>query len=162
MLSEVAAGLLVIWSVTKNPVFHLFHSPGNVGPLILRLVLAGIFFYHGSQKAFGLFGGLGWQETIESWNTSLGLPFVLGSSVILLELIVCLLLFLGFLTRLAGLAVVVIMTGALVVLGRSTMVFSDLELPLLVWSVGLAILCLGGGALSVDRGISKNLLPIVG
>lgn len=148
--------------MTKNPVFLFFHSPGNVGPLILRLVLAGIFFYHGSQKAFGWFGGLGWQGTIESWSASLGLPVVLGSSVILLELVVCLLLFLGFLTRLAGLGVVLIMTGALLVLGRSTMVFSDLELPLLVWSAGLSILCLGGGALSVDRGISKNLLPIVG
>ena len=148
--------------MTKNPVFLFFHSPGNVGPLILRLVLAGIFFYHGSQKAFGWFGGLGWQGTIESWTASLGLPVVLGSSVILLELVVCLLLFLGFLTRLAGLGVVLIMTGALLVLGRSTMVFSDLELPLLVWSAGLSILCLGGGALSVDRGISKNLLPIVG
>lgn len=162
MLPEVAAALLGCLPVTKNPVFHLFHSPGNVGPLILRLVLAGIFFYHGSQKAFGWFGGLGWQGTIESWNASFGLPVVLGSSVILLELTVCLLLFVGFLTRLAGLGVVVIMTGALLVLGQSTMVFSDLELPLLVWSVGLAILCLGGGALSVDRGISRNLLPIVG
>jgi len=150
--------------VTKNPVFHFFHSPGNVGPLILRISLAGLFFYHGSQKAFGWFGGAGWQGTIDSWTatTSIGLPVLLASTVIILELAVCLALFFGFLTRLAGLAVVAIMTGALLILSRNTVVFSDFELPFLVWAMGLAIFCLGGGALSVDRAISRNLLPIVG
>lgn len=150
--------------MTKNPVFHFFHSPGNVGPLILRLSLAGLFFYHGSQKAFGWFGGAGWQGTIDSWTatTSIGLPVLLASTVIVLELAVCLALFFGFLTRLAGLAVVAIMTGALLILSRNTVVFSDFELPFLVWAMGLAIFCLGGGALSVDRAISRNLLPIVG
>lgn len=150
--------------MTKNPVFHFFHSPGNVGPLILRISLAGLFFYHGSQKAFGWFGGAGWQGTIDSWTatTSIGLPVLLASTVIILELAVCLALFFGFLTRLAGLAVVAIMTGALLILSRNTVVFSDFELPFLVWAMGLAIFCLGGGALSVDRAISRNLLPIVG
>jgi len=150
--------------VTKNPVFHFFHSPGNVGPLILRLSLALLFFYHGTQKAFGWFGGAGWQGTIDSWTaaTSIGMPVLLASSVIVLELAVCLSLFVGLFTRLAGLGVVAIMTGALVILSRSTVVVSDFELPLIVWAVGFAIFCLGGGSLSIDRAISKNLLPIVG
>ncbi len=164
LLSEVPLRLVGFLPVTKNPVFHFFHSPGNVGPLILRLSLAVIFFYHGTQKAFGWFGGAGWQGTIDSWTatTSIGMPLLLASSVIVLELAVCLALFFGLFTRLAGLGVVAIMTGALVILSRNAVVFTDFEVPLLVWAMGFAILCLGGGALSLDRAISRNLLPIVG
>ena len=164
LLSAAPALLLLFLPVTKNPVYYFFHSPGNAGPLVLRLAVAGIFFYHGTQKALGWFGGPGWNGTIDSWTstTGLGLPLVLASLAMVLELAICLALFFGFFTRLAGLGVVVYMTGALIILGRSTPVFSDLELPLMVWSAGLAIFCLGGGALSIDRGISKNLLPIVG
>lgn len=148
--------------MTKNPVFHFFYTPGNAGPFILRLAVAGIFFYHGTQKALGWFGGPGWQGTIDSWSSMTGLPLVLASLVIVLELALCLALFFGFLTRLAGIGVVAIMTGALLTLGRHTMLFSDLELPIILWSAGLALACLGGGALSIDRAISKNLLPVVG
>ncbi len=164
LLSVPPPALLICRTVTKNPVYHFFHSPGNAGPLILRLVLSGIFFYHGTQKALGWFGGAGWQGTLEAWTspTGFGLPIVLTSLVIVLELAICLALFFGFLTRFAGLGVVVVMTGALVMLGRPTAVFSVLEFPLLVWAAGLALVCLGGGALSIDRAISKNLLPIVG
>jgi len=150
--------------VTKNPVYHFFHSPGNVGPLILRLAVAGIFFYHGTQKALGWFGGAGWQGTVEAWASpsGFGLPALLTSLAIVLELAVCLSLFFGFLTRFAGLGVVAVMSGALILLGRSAAGFSVLEFPLLLWVAGLALACLGGGALSMDRAISKNLLPIVG
>lgn len=150
--------------MTNNPVYHFFHTPGNAGPLVLRLATAGIFFFHGTQKALGWFGGVGWHGTIESWTsaTGLGLPAVIAPMVMVAELMLCLSLFLGFFTRLAGLAVVVIMSGALFAIGRSSPVFLDLELPLMVWAAGLALFCLGGGAISVDRAISKNLLPAVG
>ena len=148
--------------MTKNPVFYFFHTPGNAGPFILRLAVAGIFFYHGTQKALGWFGGAGWQGTIDSWTSTTGLPLVLASLVIVVELALCLALFFGFLTRLAGIGVLAIMSGVVVTLGRHTTSFSDLELPLLLWTAGLALVCLGGGALSIDRAISKNLLPVVG
>jgi hypothetical protein len=54
------------------------------------------------------------------------------------------------------------MSGALILLGRNATGFSDLELPLIVWAAGLAIACLGAGSLSLDRAISRNLLPVVG
>jgi len=148
--------------VTKNPVYYFFYTPGNAGPFILRLAVAMIFFYHGTQKALGWFGGAGWQGTLDSLTSTTGLSLVLASVVIVLELAICLSLFFGFLTRLAAVGVVGIMSGALVTLGRHTMSFSDLELPLILWAAGLALLCLGGGVLSIDRAICKNLLPVVG
>lgn len=150
--------------MTSNPVYHFFHSPGNIGPFVLRFSLAGVFFYHGTQKAFGWFGGAGWQGTMASWTSAsgMGLPAVLVTLVVAMELAVCASLFFGFLTRLAGLGVVAIMTGAMIALSANAHGFSDIELPAVLWSVGFAIAFLGGGALSVDRAISKNLLPIVG
>lgn len=150
--------------MTNNPVYHFFHTPGNAGPLILRLVTAGVFFFHGTQKALGWFGGAGWHGTIEAWTSAsgLGLPGVLAPVIMVSELVICAGLFLGLFTRLAGLGVVLVMSGALFAVGKSSPVFLDLELPLMVWSAGLALFCLGGGALSVDRAISKNLLPVVG
>ncbi len=164
MLSDRSCRLVVCRSVTNNPVYHFFHTPGNAGPLILRLATAGIFFFHGTQKALGWFGGAGWHGTIETWTstTGLGLPAVVAPLVMIAELLIALGLFFGFFTRLAGLGVVIIMSGAFFAIGKSSLIFMDLELPLMVWAAGLALFCLGGGALSLDRAISRNLLPAVG
>lgn len=150
--------------MTNNPVYHFFYTPGNAGPLVLRLAAAGVFFFHGAQKALGWFGGVGWHRTIETWTsaTGLGLPAVIAPLVMVAELVICAGLFLGFFTRLAGLGVVLIMSGALFAIGKGSPGLLDLELPLMVWAAGLALFCLGGGAISVDRAISKNLLPVVG
>ena len=147
--------------MTKNPVYHFFYSPGNVGPLILRLSLSGIFFYHGTQKALGWFGGPGWQGAVEAL-AGFGLPAVVTSLVIAMEIAISLSLFFGFLTRLAGIAAAIVMSGALIVLSGQGAAFADLELPGIILAAGLAIACLGGGALSIDRAISRNLLPLVG
>ena len=164
MLPAKPLPLLVCHPVTNNPVYHFFHTPGNAGPLVLRLATAGVFFFHGTQKAFGWFGGAGWIRTIETWTsaTGLGLPAVIAPLVMVSELLICAGLFLGFFTRLSGIGVVVVMSGALFVIGKTSPAFLDMELPLMVWAAGLALFCLGGGAISVDRAISKNLLPVVG
>ena len=60
--------------MTNNPVYHFFHTPGNAGPLVLRLVTAGVFFFHGTQKALGWFGGVGWHGTVEARGVALPEP----------------------------------------------------------------------------------------
>ena len=164
MLSAAPATLLLFRPVTNNPVYHFFETPGNAGPLILRMATAGVFFFHGTQKTLGWFGGIGWHRTIETWtsSTGLGLPAMIAPLVMVAELAICAGLFLGFFTRLVGIGVVLVMSGALFAVSKTSPVFLDLELPLMVWAAGLALFCIGGGALSVDRAISKNLLPIVG
>lgn len=164
MLSAVRAALLLCAAVTNNPVYHFFDTPGNVGPLVLRLATAAVFFFHGTQKALGWFGGIGWHRTIETWTavTGLGLPSVTGPLAMVAELVICAALALGFFTRLAGIGVVLVMSGTLFAVSKSAPAFPDLEFPLMVWAAGLALLCIGGGALSMDRAVSKNLLPIVG
>ena len=78
------------------------------------------------------------------------------------ELVVSLSLFFGFFTRLAGLAVVCIMSVKIAVLAQHAPGLSAYELPIMIWAAGLSLLCLGGGSLSIDRAVSENLLPVVG
>jgi putative oxidoreductase len=148
--------------VTNNPVYHFFHTPGNLGPLVLRMTVAAIFFFHSAQKTLGWFGGPGWSGTLAAWSETLGMPTAVAAAIIIGEVLVCLSLFFGFLTRLAGLGVMIIMSGAFVVVARSAGGFADLELPLIVCASGFALFSFGAGALSVDRAISRNLLPLVG
>jgi Predicted membrane protein len=149
--------------VSNNPVYLLFVTPRSLAPLFLRLAVATIFFYHGAQKAFGWFGGEGWQGTIEAWGaeTGPGLPAAVTASLILAELLIPLSLVIGFLTRPAALGVVIIMVGELYYLSGSP-AFQDLQLPLLLLANGLALFFIGAGRLSADRAISANLLPYVG
>ena len=150
-------------AVSNNPVYLLFVTPGSLAPLFLRFAVAAIFFFHGSQKAFGWFGGDGWQGSIDAWGaaTGPGLPAALTITLIVAELLIPVSLVLGFLTRIAALAVVVIMAGELYYLSGSP-TFDAIQLPMMILAAGLALLFFGAGRLSTDRAISANLLPYVG
>jgi putative oxidoreductase len=126
--------------------------------------LSGIFFFQGAQRVMGWFGGAGWNGTMEAWTSpeGLGWPVLLVAIFLAGELLVSLSLFLGLFTRLGGLAVVATMSAKIAILARHSPDLVSLELPVMLWAAGLALLCLGGGALSTDRAISENLLPIVG
>ncbi len=49
--------------------------------LSLRLMAGFVFFFHGGQKLFGLFGGYGIEGTA-GWMESIGIPFPLVSTVL--------------------------------------------------------------------------------
>lgn len=149
--------------MSSNPVYRFFSTPGSLAPLFLRLLLAVIFFYHGTQKLFGWFDGDGWHKTIELWSKpeSGGVPYVFAATAIVLEVLISVGLFLGLFTRLAAAGVLVIMSGALYFFYAGAG-FSEMEYPIALFTIGLALLVIGGGAFSMDRGISGALLPSVG
>lgn len=149
--------------MSSNPIYSFFATPGNFGPFFLRMALAVVFFFHGTQKAFGWFGGPGWSETILLWtdDNGMNLPYVFAALAVIMEVLIALSLFLGLFTRLGGLGVCIIM-GAAIFLMQNTAGFTDLEYPVIVFTAGLSLLFIGGGALSIDRAVSSNLLPVVG
>lgn len=127
------------------------------------MALTAIFVYHGGREAFGWFGGEGWSHTIETWTASQGLPYIVVAAAIVAQLVVAVSLFVGFLTRLAGLIVVVLAGVTLASLSVVTQTdVMILEFYSLVLVVGFSLAFIGGGYFSVDRGISNNLLPNVG
>lgn len=129
------------------------------GPL-LRLTLAVVMFPHGAQKLLGWWGGYGFEGTMGFLTGTVGLPWILGLGVVLLEFFGPLLLLAGLATRPVALAFAGIMVGAIASVHGSHGFFMNwsgaaagegFEYHLLVIGMALALATLGGGRLSADR-----------
>ncbi len=115
---------------------------------------------HGTQKAFGWFGGDGWSNTLAAWGDPAGLaisPF-LASTAIITELLASVALFFGLLTRLAALGVVAVMASAIYYV-HSDLGLASVEYPVALLVIGISLIFMGGGRASLDRGISSLLMP---
>ncbi len=124
------------------------------GALVLRLALAAIFIYAGGYKV-GLFGGQPIAQTIEYFG-SMGIPPVLGYLAILAELGGGIGLVLGFLTRLCGLGIVVVMIVAIAMVHWQhgfSLKDNGFEYNLALAAMGLYFVCAGGGPVSLDNAI---------
>ncbi len=126
---------------------------------VVRVVLGVIFFAHGAQKVLGWFGGYGLQGTTK-YLTSQGLPLSVAYLVCFFEFLGGIGLVLGLLTRLAALAVVVVMIGAIAKVHWANGFFLNWSLTpgkghgceanLAFIAMAVACLLAGGGAWSVD------------
>ena len=79
----------------------------NIILLILRIAIGIIMAAHGSQKLFGLFGGMGLAATVKAMGP-------IGYLVTVGEFFGGLGIIFGFLTRFSALALIVIQVGAIV------------------------------------------------
>jgi putative oxidoreductase len=117
---------------------------------------------HGAQKLFGWFGGRGLAATAQGFEQNLGLVPGLfwGGLVGATEFFGGLLLALGLLTRPAALGVVVIMAVAVFAVHLPNGFFwgnGGYEFPLLWGMMALAILFRGGGEMSLDRALGREI-----
>jgi len=127
---------------------------------LARLVLAAIFFAHGSQKVFGLFGGRGVAGTIDIFQRTMGIPAPLTVLVMIAEVGGCIGLLLGLFSRVAALGVLVVMVVApfanhlyprFFMNWTGAQMGEGFEYHLLAIALIVGILVRGGGAFSVDR-----------
>ena len=132
---------------------------------VARLILAVIFFAHGSQKAFGWFGGPGFDNAITIFQTTMGIPAPLTVFVMFTELAGSIGLASGFLSRIAAFGVMMLMIVAPFANGLYPQFFMNwtgrfmhegYEYHLLAIALSLGILVRGGGALSVDNALSTR------
>ncbi|KPK58693.1 MAG: hypothetical protein AMK73_09050 [Planctomycetes bacterium SM23_32] len=128
-------------------------SPGACrwGLVPLRLMVGVIFFVHGSQKAFGWFGGSGFDGTVQMLS-GLGFPVSQLFAVLLIagELGGGVLLLLGVAPRLSALAIATVMTVALLTAHRHDGFFRT-HLQQMLLAACVTIMVAGGGALSLLR-----------
>lgn len=127
-----------------------FPSPrADLAALILRLAVGVVFIAHGGQKLFvagldGVAGGFG----------QMGIPMagVAGPLVAFGEFFGGIALALGFLTRLAGLGLAVIMLGAIVFVHAAAGFFAPqgYEFNLTLMAASLALALAGPGRYSLD------------
>ena len=146
------------------PVYRLLATINSLAPTVLRLVLTTVFFVHGTQKTLGWFGGAGWNAQVEKWTSPHGmeLPYSLAVVGILAEVVGAAGMLVGFCTRLAALLLfgVMVMAIALVHLHRGFLVADGgFEYPMTLGGVALALVFCGGGRFSVDRALTRQLLP---
>ena len=143
----------------------LFVTPNDCTLTIARVVLAVIFFAHGSQKMFGLFGGRGFSGTIDLFQQTMGIPAALTVCAMVAEVCGSIGLFLGLLSRVAASGVLVVMLVAVPANGLYPHFFMNwtgaqrgegFEYHLLAVALILTILVRGGGCFSLDRAIAAR------
>lgn len=141
-----------------EPVYNRLHAYAEVG---VRIAAGGFLIPHGAQKLFGMFGGYGLAATGEYFETNLGFSdgYLAALSAGSIELFGGLLLALGLFTRLsAGVIAVFLFVALTVHLPNGFMwTSSGFEYPLFWLIVVLSFVVKGGGELSLDRLIGKEI-----
>ena len=144
----------------------LFSTSPSWSLLIVRVVLGGIFFAHGAQKVFGLFGGPGLQGTIGYFQQALRVPPALAVLAAFTECFGGLAVLVGFLARPAALGLMVVMLVAIAKVHWPHGFFLNwslqpgkghgFEMNLALIGMALAVLVGGAGAFSIDLAIAPR------
>lgn len=121
-------------------------------PLVLRVVLGGLFVYHGVDK---FDGGIDMVERMfDSWGVPA--PGLTAPLTAIVEIVAGVALVVGALTRLAALLLAIVMVGALLyvktdlgIISTDPMPGAELDLALLAGLV--ALMATGPGIASIDR-----------
>lgn len=151
----------------KNKIMKekLFTTNDSSAPLILRTLLGMVVFAHGAQKLFGWFGGYGFSGTMGYFTETVGLPWIVGFSVIMLETFGALLLITGFGTRIIALLYTFLALGIMFSTHVQNGFFMNwfgnlpgegIEYFVLWIGMSVALIVTGGGTYSIDRMITKK------
>jgi putative oxidoreductase len=142
----------------------LFKTSNSYAPLILRIFLAIVLFPHGAQKLMGWFGGIGFDANMNYFTETVGLPWIVGFLVILIEFFAPIFLLVGFAVRFWSLAITFVMIG--VILTHFTDYFfmnwfgnqktEGMEFFLLAIGMATSLVYSGAGRFSIDGAIYKN------
>lgn len=135
-------------------------------PLIARLVLGLVILPHGLQKAFGLFGGYGFEATL-GYLTSTGIPVGFAVLAIFAEVAGSLGLIVGLFGRVASFGVASVMTVAALMVHRGhffmnwtgTQGGEGFEYHLLALALASVVMIRGSGRFSLDLALAKVALP---
>jgi putative oxidoreductase len=126
-----------------------------VGLLLLRLVVGAIFIGHGTQKLLGWFGGGGPERTAGvvgtlGYRSARVMALLAGAA----EAIGGLLVLLGLFTPLGCVAIIAVMTNAILAVHAPKGFWNTaggFEFPLTLLAVAAALAFTGPGRLSIDR-----------
>jgi putative oxidoreductase len=142
----------------------IFKTKNTISPLFLRVFMAVVLFPHGAQKLLGWFGGYGFSGTMQYFTDSVGLPWIVGFLVILIEFFAPIALLLGFATRLWSVAVFFLFLGIMITAHGEYFFMNwfgnqpteGAEYFLLLLGMSLSLSVSGSGKLSVDANIMQH------
>lgn len=143
----------------------LLATDNDLALLVLRLILGGVFFVHGAQKALGWFGGHGLTGTLDFFTQGMGLPMLVAVLVVAAEFLGAIGLIVGFLSRIAAAGIFAVMVGAIAMVHLPNGFFMNwsgnqagegIEYHLLAIAISLALVLGGGGMASIDRALARR------
>ncbi len=142
---------------------RLFKTDNSWTPFIGRVLLAIVIFPHGAQKLFGWFGGYGFTGTMGYFTDSVGLPWIIGFIVIMMESLGAIALLLGVATRLMAIGYTILAMGIVFTSHIQYGFFMNwfgnqggegFEYFLLWIGLTVSLIFSGGGRVSLDRYLS--------
>jgi putative oxidoreductase len=145
---------------TGSLLHRIVRTEGRLAPTVARLGLGLVMLPHALQKAFGWFGGYGFESTYQAFTTKMQIPGPLAFLAIVTEIVCSVALIFGALTRAAAAGIIGVMLGAIVFAHLPNGFFMNwsgqqagegFEYHLLAIALGLVALIAGGGRASVDR-----------
>lgn len=146
-------------------------NPENWPAFIARLAVAIAIFPHGAQKLLGWFGGGGFNGSMHFLTSIVGLPWLIGFLVIIIEFFGTLCLLFGFITRIAALGVIVNFLGVVISSqfyngffmnwGMTANQPEGLEYFILLFGLAIISLIAGGGKASVDAALTRPKTNVV-
>jgi len=145
----------------------LIHTDDNLASLVLRVMLAVVFFPHGAQKVLGWFGGYGFEASLNAFTANMGIPAFLVILVFCAEFFGPMLLLSGAFSRFAAFGIACNMTGAIFIVHTPYGFFMNwsgtqqgegFEFHLLAIAMALAIMIMGSGRWSIDRLLTRRWL----
>jgi len=140
----------------------LVATENRIELFLLRISLGTVLLAHGVQKAFGWFGGFGWSNSINYFTGTVGIPYILGALVILIETIGAVLLIAGFAGRINAALMGIVIIGAFfqdhLANGFYMNWFGNqkgegFEFDILFVAIATVLSLKGSGAFSIDRRI---------
>ena len=145
----------VIFNTNKN----------NTAATITRTALGVVLFAHGAQKLLGWWGGYGFEGTMGFFTQTVGLPWIVGFLVIVIEFFGSLSLILGFATRLWSFAMFFMTLGIIQTSHIQNGFFMNwfgnqkgegIEYFLLMLGLAGSLVFSGAGKFSIDSKIAKR------
>ncbi|HEX2608730.1 MAG TPA: DoxX family protein [Flavisolibacter sp.] len=145
----------------------LFTGTNSYGPALIRLFLSLVLFPHGAQKLLGWFGGFGFGGTMNYFTSTVGLPWIVGFLVILLEFFGPVALLLGWFTRYWSFALILVFTGIIATVHHDYFFMNwfgsqkgeGAEFFLLAIGMSASLVLSGSGNLSVDHLLQNKIKP---
>ncbi|WP_128545447.1 DoxX family protein [Larkinella soli] len=146
------------------PLRWIVATDNQTAPLLVRIMLAFILFPHGAQKAFGWFGGYGFEGTMGFFTDTVHLPYLLGLGIIAIELLSPFFLLLGLGTRVVSVLVGLLFIGIILTSHLEHGFFMNwdgdkpgegFEYHLLVLTSAASLLISGAGRFSLDQRLAK-------
>jgi len=128
----------------------------SLAVLFIRVFAGLVLFVAGAGKAFGWFGGMGMETTVQMFWSGMKISAPLAYLSTITELLGGLLMIIGLFTRPAALALTINMLVATLLVGFKNFFMGGAAYPCLLMITSLAITLTGGMRYSIDALIWGN------